>query len=88
MFDIHTLNTKLLPELKEIAKDLCVPKYQKLKKQELVYEILDMQASQGSIKKKTDNQESPKQRRRVQKPQPEKIRITERAISTKIIQTI
>ena len=33
MIDIHTLNKKLLPELKEIAKDLGVPRYQKLKKQ-------------------------------------------------------
>lgn len=73
MFDIHTLNTKLLPELKEIAKDLGVPKYQKLKKQELVYEILDVQASQGSIKKKAENQERPKQRQRVQKAHSEKV---------------
>ena len=35
MIDIHTLNKKLLPELKDIAKDLGVPRYQKLKKQEL-----------------------------------------------------
>ena len=27
MFDIHTLNKKLLPELKEIAKNLEVPRY-------------------------------------------------------------
>ena len=49
MFDIHTLNKKLLPELREVAKDLGVPKYQKLKKQELVYEILDVQATQESV---------------------------------------
>ncbi|MDB2675264.1 transcription termination factor Rho [Flavobacteriales bacterium] len=54
MIDIHTLNTKLLPELKEIAKTLGVPRYQKLKKQELVYEILDVQATQLSIEKKAE----------------------------------
>ena len=35
MFDIHKLNKKLLPELKDIAKELGVPRFQKLKKQEL-----------------------------------------------------
>ena len=54
MFDIHTLNKKLLPELREVAKDLGVPKYQKLKKQELVYEILDVQATQESVLKKNE----------------------------------
>ena len=52
MIDIHTLNNKLLPELKEIAKNLGVPRYQKLKKQELVYEILDFQAKKLSVEKK------------------------------------
>lgn len=51
MFDIHSLNKKLIPELKDIAKELGVPKYQKLKKQELVYEILDVQATQASLAK-------------------------------------
>ena len=32
MFDIHSLNKKLSPELREIAKNLGVPRYQKLKK--------------------------------------------------------
>ena len=49
MIDIHTLNNKLLPELKEIAKNLGVPRYQKLKKQELVYEILDFQAKKALL---------------------------------------
>ena len=54
MIDIHTLNNKLLPELKEIAKNLGVPRYQKLKKQELVYEILDFQAKKLSTEKKSE----------------------------------
>ena len=65
MIDIHTLNKKLLPELKDIAKDLGVPRYQKLKKQELVYEILDVQAKQLSVEKKSE--EARKHREKKQK---------------------
>ena len=68
MIDIHTLNKKLLPELKDIAKDLGVPRYQKLKKQELVYEILDVQAKQLSVEKKSE--EARKQREKKQKDNP------------------
>ncbi len=44
MYDIIELNGKSLPELQEIAKELNVPKYEKLMKQDLVYQILDQQA--------------------------------------------
>lgn len=44
MYDIIELNNKLVGELKEIAKNLNVPKYEALKKQELIYKILDHQA--------------------------------------------
>jgi transcription termination factor Rho len=44
MYDIIELNGKLVPELKEIAKQLNVPKYEKLPKQDLIYKILDQQA--------------------------------------------
>jgi transcription termination factor Rho len=44
MYDIIELNNKLVGELKEIAKNLSVPKYEALKKQELIYKILDHQA--------------------------------------------
>jgi transcription termination factor Rho len=44
MYDIIDLNTKLVGELKEIAKNLNIPKYEALKKQELIYKILDQQA--------------------------------------------
>ena len=63
MIDIHTLNKKLLPELKTIAKDLGVPRYQKLKKQELVYEILDIQAKQLSIDQKSQKDIQPKEKK-------------------------
>ncbi len=44
MYDINELKGKKLPELKEIAESLNVPKFKSLKKQELIYGILDNQA--------------------------------------------
>ena len=44
MYDIIELNAKLVPELKEIAKKLNIPKSEKLVKQDLIYKILDHQA--------------------------------------------
>ncbi len=44
MYDIIELNNKLVGELKDIAKNLNIPKYDALKKQDLVYKILDFQA--------------------------------------------
>ncbi|TND00701.1 MAG: transcription termination factor Rho [Bacteroidetes bacterium] len=48
MYDIVELNSKLVGELREIAKQLNIPKYETLKKQELVYKILDLQAANPS----------------------------------------
>ncbi len=44
MYDIISLNSKLVSELKDIAKELNIPKYEKLLKQDLIYKILDHQA--------------------------------------------
>ncbi|MEN8225852.1 MAG: transcription termination factor Rho [Bacteroidota bacterium] len=44
MYDIIELNGKLVSDLKEIAKELNIPKYEKLLKQDLIYKILDHQA--------------------------------------------
>ncbi|MGB0176923.1 MAG: transcription termination factor Rho, partial [Owenweeksia sp.] len=44
MYDINQLKAMKLPELKEVAEKANVPKYKTLKKQELVYKILDHQA--------------------------------------------
>ena len=44
MYDILELNNKLVAELKDIAKELEVKGFDKLKKQDLVYQILDQQA--------------------------------------------
>ena len=45
MFEISELKAKKLPELQEIAKTLNVPKFRTQKKLDLVYQILDYQAS-------------------------------------------
>lgn len=45
MFEITDLKAKKLPELQEIAKGLNIPKFKSLKKLDLVYQILDVQAS-------------------------------------------
>jgi transcription termination factor Rho len=44
MYDIVELNKKLLPELRDIAKELNVKRVESFKKQDLVYKILDQQA--------------------------------------------
>jgi transcription termination factor Rho len=44
MYDILELSKKLLPELKDIAKELDIKKTEGLKKQDLIYKILDQQA--------------------------------------------
>ncbi|MBD1259330.1 transcription termination factor Rho [Maribacter polysiphoniae] len=45
MFEISDLKSKKLPELQEIAKGLKVPKFKSMKKLDLVYQILDVQAA-------------------------------------------
>jgi transcription termination factor Rho len=45
MLEISELKQKKLPELQEIAKKLGVPKHTSLKKLDLVYQILDVQAA-------------------------------------------
>ncbi|NTW32441.1 MAG: transcription termination factor Rho [Bacteroidetes bacterium] len=48
MYDIIELNNKLVNELKDIAKELNIPKYEALKKQDIIYKILDQQALNSS----------------------------------------
>ena len=49
MFEISELKEKKLTELQEIAKELNVPKFSSLKKIDLVYQILDLQAANPKI---------------------------------------
>lgn len=51
MFEISNLKAKKLPELQEIAKELNVPKFKTMKKLDLVYQILDVQASNPKVVK-------------------------------------
>nr|MBC8457438.1 Rho termination factor N-terminal domain-containing protein [Deltaproteobacteria bacterium] len=44
MYDIISLDSKELSEIREIAKSMNIPKVDKLEKQELIYKILDHQA--------------------------------------------
>ncbi len=44
MYDILELNKKLVPELRDIAKDLNIKRVEALRKQDLIYKILDQQA--------------------------------------------
>ncbi|WP_040282541.1 transcription termination factor Rho [Psychroserpens damuponensis] len=52
MFEISELKAKKLPELQELAQKLNVPKYRSLKKLDLVYQILDLQAANPDAVKK------------------------------------
>jgi transcription termination factor Rho len=59
MYDILELSKKLLPELKDIAKELKIKKAESLKKQDLIYKILDQQAIEATeikipLKKETE----------------------------------
>ena len=51
MFEISQLKEKKLSELQEIAQKLNVPKYRSLKKLDLVYQILDLQAANPEVVK-------------------------------------
>lgn len=55
MYDILELNKKLVTELREIAKKLQIKKVESLRKQDLVYKILDQQAISA-----TESKPSPK----------------------------
>ena len=61
MFEISKLKEKKLPELQEIAEELKISKFKTLKKLDLVYKILDHQASNPETnKKEAPKKETPK----------------------------
>lgn len=57
MYDILELSKKLLPELREIAKGLNIKRSESLKKQDLIYKILDQQAIGASDNKNIQKKE-------------------------------
>ena len=68
MFEIESLKEKKLPELQEIAEKLGVKKSRQLKKLDLVYQILDVQASNPTTEEVKPKPKPP--RRRILKPNP------------------
>ena len=63
MFEIETLKAKKLADLQEIAATLKIARYKTLKKQDLIYQILDLQAqkpeevAKHEIKEKSSKEE-------------------------------
>ncbi len=77
MYDILELNSKKVTELRDIAKELNIPKIEALKKQDLIYRILDEQAVNPPVKKA--NVEAKPRDERPRKPrveQPQKVEYT------------
>lgn len=72
MYDILELNKKLLPELKDIAKEMNIKKTENLRKQELIYRILDQQAinaaSETKVKVKEKRDDKREEKRDETKP--------------------
>ena len=59
MYDILELSKKLLPELRDIGKELNIKRVESFKKQELIYKILDNQAILASGVKKPEKKVLP-----------------------------
>ncbi len=77
MYDIEKLNNKKVSELRAIADELNIQKADKLKKQELVYKILDEQALKPSSEdEKKEN--SVKKAEKINSPNPKAKESTER----------
>ncbi len=60
MYDILELSKKLLPELREIGKELNIKRVESFKKQDLIYKILDNQAIMASEIKKPEIKMAPR----------------------------
>ena len=77
MFDIIELNGKSLPELKEIAEKLSIPKFESLKKQDIIYKILDHQAlNPPPAEPKTRHRKGHDEKKHpAKKTEPEKVKI-------------
>lgn len=69
MYDILELNKKLVPELREIAKELKIKRVESFKKQDLIYKILDQQAIVASEMKTSEKKPT---RKRISRSESEK----------------
>ena len=73
MFEIEELKDKKLLELQEIAQKIGVPKFRQLKKLDLVYQILDLQAANPeNFKRNEEVSQKPKRQRINEKNQHQK----------------
>ncbi len=75
MHDILELSEMLVPELREIAKQLKIKRVELLKKQDLIYKILDQQAIDAAETRKTgkiENQSSDRKQERQGQQQKQK----------------
>lgn len=71
MYDIIELNNKLVSELRDVAKQLNIPKADKLLKQDLIYKILDHQAlnpTDDILKKEKKDAKKPYRNKRARIP--------------------
>lgn len=76
MYDILQLNDMLVPELLDIAEQQNITDTKNLQKQELIYKILDKQASMTPNDKKETTSERPKRKRIVKPKKEEKVEVS------------
>ena len=74
MYDILELNEKLVAELREIAKGLNIENFEGLKKQDLVYKILDHQAIHPELVKPKKKEKVKEEKVKDEKPKEEKVK--------------
>ncbi|MFP4621749.1 MAG: transcription termination factor Rho [Bacteroidales bacterium] len=67
MYDILELNKKLVSELRQIAKELNIKKADSLRKQDLIYKILDQQAINATEESKSEKKSTSKKSSRQSK---------------------
>jgi transcription termination factor Rho len=73
MYDILELSKKLLPELRDIGKELNIKRVESFKKQDLIYKILDTQAIRDSVIQ-TPEKRDPSVRKQKNAPKPPKVK--------------
>jgi len=90
MYDIISLDSKELSEIKDIARQLNIPKADRLSKQELIYKILDYQALNPpheilEEEKKASRKEFRPKRQRTPHPRPKNIPVTPAEPLSKVV---
>ncbi len=98
MYDILELSKKLLPELREIGKELNIKRVESFKKQDLIYTILDTQAIRDSVIKTPEKKaphpvrgtpKIPKSKVEVKPPAEKKvIRIVKKVTDSQLVEAV